>query len=200
MYGYGAPFVGFWDFCIPGNPNFHNSKTVDSTFINTYVRDLGDGVPMYSALVTIDPQNPNGWMGALWNYIGNYWEVIYSDSGDGSVYNGEGWSIFETHYHAVGQECSQIPTMQSDSIRLDGTNVTTSNTYQYQYGQCFGEDNAGNPTTVYGPYPYVFTMLAPNYDWQVVKQQPPPTPTPRPTPPDGGGGGQCGRFGCIQGP
>ena len=179
IYGYGTPSMGWWDFCIPNNDQFYASKMMTSFFVSTYVRDLGDGVPMYSAEIVEDPANPSAWHGLLYNYTTKIWEDIYDDSGNGEINGGQGWSMFETHYHNVGETCKQTPWMESDDISLNGSHVNTTETQFFDWGDCFNDPNTGTN-------PYVLDQIAANYHWLVdipTEATPkPPTPTPYPTP------------------
>lgn len=185
IYSTATPFVGFWDFCIANNSVFHNAKTVDSTFESNYVRDLGDGVPMYTVDIVVDPANPLGWHGALYNYSTGLWEDIYADSGNGTEENGFGWSIFETHYYVAGETCTVVPLIEADNITMDGTPLTYSNTGpKINQADCFT-----------GTDPYIIQLVS-NYHW--IVQSDPSDPTPAPDPGDGTGG-NCGTKQCIIG-
>ncbi len=68
------------------------------------------------------------------NYRTKIWEDIYDDSGSGEINGGQGWSMFETHYHNVGETCKQTPWMESDDISLNGSHVNTTETQFFNWG------------------------------------------------------------------
>lgn len=158
IYGYGAPQVGVWDFCIPNNAVFHNARSMNAQFMQTYVRTI-DGLPRYTVenAFSID-----GWAAIIYNYSGGYWEYLYQAaagavcSGASPIPCGDGWDIFETHYPA-GATCQKVPTMSSSEFQLNGALVTPSVSYTYVYGDCFTGTN-----------PYVFAVVNPNYYWNVT--------------------------------
>lgn len=168
-----APSVGFWDFCIPGNSSFHNSKTIDANFVSTYVRNLGDGQPRYSVEIVF--AGDGAWHGLLYNYTVGYWEDVYDSKGNnGSVNNGAGWDMFETHFFTAGSTCRQIPNISSINYKVQpGSTLVLVNpsTVQgaafFSYGDCFNENGSGGVKNT-GTNPFVLNRTTPDSSWSVT--------------------------------
>ena len=97
-------------------------KTIDSTFINTYVSTDGNGAQW---VTTQSKKVGSSWIVYLYNNNIHNWENIYSTTttwkGVGGSY--QGWDMFETHF--AGQSETTMPKIESaNTCYIDTQGIT----------------------------------------------------------------------------
>ncbi len=134
-------------------------KTIDSTFMNAYAADMGDGIPEY----TIQTQqfSDGNWHVFLFNFAQNAYEDLaplgpagqtYLSGTDRSGMGNRGWDLFE-YYGPANSPCAGFPLLETTTLQIEQNNtfqvVTSDNSQVDGPSSCFADNGPGSTSPYY---------------------------------------------------
>ena len=156
----GKVYVQVWDHNLDNVPvtKWIYQAQVDTAFQNKYVRYLSNIPQGYQ----VEILHYNGvWYCMLYNWVGNYWETIATDSTSLPV--AHGWDMWETHF------TEPYPTSQPviESQGLMELDTTDNNWHLVDTSRGFVDTSP--PPDVFPFSGYSWSWVAMYHDWKVWK-------------------------------
>ncbi len=171
--------LGIWNWCPDGiHQNFYDTKTIDSTFVNTYVSQNSNGNPSYDVQSHVNSDGT--WHVFIYNWPQNAYEELNAYNSDGTPYYPSntaytggpqtGWNFFE-FYATTYAPCATFPTMEAERMQVLEANGTT-NTWtpvssatvsESTPSECFNDTSGTSPF-----FQYSYGSAANGYFWQVA--------------------------------